>query len=113
ESDDQHLVRILAESDADDAIYFLDHLDDDRAEHLLSKLDADLRKQLEEQYERDEDVAGRIMVHEVITLRSFMTAQQALDHIRRTYGTDATLSHNHNFSTLYVVDAEARLVGVL
>lgn len=113
ESDDQHLVRILAESDADDAIYFLDHLDEDRAEHLLSKLDADLRKQLEEQYERDDDVAGRIMVHEVITLRSFMTAQQALDHIRRTYGTDATLSHNHNFSTLYVVDAEARLVGVL
>jgi len=113
ESDDQHLVRILADADADDAVYFLDHLDDDRAEHLLSKLDADLRTQLEAQYELDDDVAGRIMVHDPITLRSFMTAQQALDHIRRTYGSHAAVGSNHKFSTLYVIDAESRLVGVL
>jgi magnesium transporter len=112
-SDDNHLTRILTEADADDAVYFLDHLDEDRAEHLLSKLDNDLRAQLSEQYELEDDVAARIMVHDPITLRSFMTAQQALDHIRRTFGSHATASANHNFSTLYVLDAEAHLVGVL
>ena len=28
---DEHLRKILAEADADDAVYFLDHLDDERA----------------------------------------------------------------------------------
>lgn len=113
DSDDQHLASILADADADDAVYFLDHLDEDRAEHLLSKLDADLRQQLEEKYELEDDVAGRIMVHDPIALRSFMTVQQALDSIRRSYGDHATVGHNHKFSTLYVIDAESRLVGVL
>ncbi|MBA3686632.1 MAG: magnesium transporter [Planctomycetes bacterium] len=108
-SDDQHLAKILAEADADDAIYFLDHLDDERAAKLLSQLDAKLRAQLEEQYEANEETAGRIMSREIVTLRSFLTAAQAIAHLQALRNDEAA----HNFSTLYVVDAEARLVGVL
>jgi magnesium transporter len=108
DSDDSHLTQILAQADADDAVYFLDHLDDDRAAKLLTGLDEKLRGQLSEQYELPEETAGRIMTRDIITLRSFLTAAQALAHVQSHFQ-----ENNHHFSTLYVVDAESRLVGVL
>jgi magnesium transporter len=107
-SDDARLIEIIREADADDAVYFLDHLDDQRASRLLSSLDQRLRDQLIEQYELPEDTAGRIMTREVVTLRHFLTAAQAIAHVR------AQLA-NAEFPTiaLYVVDADGRLVGVL
>ncbi len=106
-SDDQHLAKILAEADADDAIYFLDHLDDERAAKLLAQMDSKLRQQLEEQYELPDETAGRIMTREIITLRSFLTAAQAIAHMQ------GMQEERNRVTALYVVDAEARLVGVL
>jgi len=105
ESDDEHLAKVLSESSADDAVYFLDHLDDDRAQHLLSKLEDQLRNQIGEQYELPDRSAGRLMKRDVVTLRSFMTAAQAIDRLRANGSTAP--------SALYVIDADGRLVGVL
>ncbi len=106
-TDDMRLSRILAEADADDAVYFLDHLDDERAAKLLAQMDSKLRQQLEEQYELPDETAGRIMTREIITLRSFLTAAQAIAHMQ------GMQEERNRVTALYVVDAEARLVGVL
>ncbi|MBA2481409.1 MAG: magnesium transporter [Planctomycetes bacterium] len=107
-SDDERLLQIIRHADADDAIYFLDHLDDERAQRLLSRLDERLRDQLTEQYELPDESAGRIMSREVVTLRHFLTAAQAIAHIRAAYAKEET-----PHGALYVVDVDGRLVGVL
>ncbi|TVR43611.1 MAG: magnesium transporter [Planctomycetota bacterium] len=105
EISDRHLAEILQEADADDAVYFLDHLDEERAEHLLNSLDDNLRAQLEEQWDLDEDSAGRIMQREVATVRPFHSAEQAVARLR---------SHpDLPDSPVYVVDAQSRLIGVI
>ena len=75
---DEHLRKILAEADADDAVYFLDHLDDERAVLLLQSLDHELGQQLSEQLDLDEDSAGRIMQRKVSTVRPFIPASKRL-----------------------------------
>ncbi len=105
-SDDQRLLHILAEADADDAVYFLDHLDDDRAEKLLTRMDVKLRGELEEQYELPDSTVGRIMHRSLTLVRSFLTAQAAIAHLQGSTGD--TTPH-----ALYVIDAEGKLVGVL
>ena len=79
---DARMRDILAEADADDAVYFLDHLDDERAQNLLSSLDEGLREQLAEQWDLDEDSAGRIMQREVSTVRPFHTREQAIERLK-------------------------------
>lgn len=108
-SDDQRMLHILAEAPADDAVYFLDHLDDARAEKLLTQMDAKLREDLEEQYELPDSSVGRIMHRDLVTLRSFLTAAQAIAHIQHSHQNDAPIAPR----SLYVIDAEGRVVGVM
>lgn len=105
ESDDERLLRILKEAEVDDAVYFLDHLDEERAERLLKRMDEGLRRQLEEQWDLPDDAAGRLMTREVVTLRSFLTAGQAISRVRQMGETKP--------GSIYVVDADSRLVGTL
>ncbi len=106
-SDDNRLLKILAEADADDAVYFLDHLDDERAGKLLAQMDVKLRAQLAEQYELPDNCAGRIMKADVVTLRSFITAGQAFQQLQ------ALKIEDQQNTALYIIDAESRLVGTL
>lgn len=108
-SDDQRMLHILAEAPADDAVYFLDHLDEARAERLLAQMDAKLREDLEEQYELPENSVGRIMQRNLVTLRSFLTAAQAIAYIQQSHKDDAPIAPR----SLYVIDAEGRTVGVM
>jgi magnesium transporter len=105
DTSDERVVAILNEANADDAVYFLDHLDQERAEGLLRRLDQRLRSQLEEQFELPDDTAGHMMTRDVVILRPFMTAGQAVEAIRnrdRPYE-----------GALFVVNADASLVGVI
>jgi len=105
ESDDRRLLDVLTAAEADDAVYLLDAAGEERAAQLLATMDDDLAAQLGEQFELEDDSCGRMMSRDVVTLRSFMTAQQAIDLIRRRAKTYE--------GSLYVVDAKGRLVGVL
>jgi magnesium transporter len=105
QTSDDRLVAILNEANADDAVYFLDHLDEERGDALLKRIDERLGAQLSEQRELPEDSAGHIMTRDVVTLRRFMTAGQAVEAIRRR-------AHPYE-GALYVTDADAHLVGVI
>jgi magnesium transporter len=106
ETDDQHLLAILSQASAGDAVYLLGHLDDERAERLLAAMNNTLREQLSEQYNLSDNSAGRIMNRDVVTLRSFWTAQHAIDFMRQNHA-------DTKQRVLYVVDASAHLVGAI
>lgn len=102
---DERLLQILGEAEADDAVYFLEQLEEGRATTLLTNLESTLRDQLSEQLELPEDSAGRLMTRDVLTLRSFTTASDALNLVR---------ARSKPFEgVLCVIDAQSRLVGVL
>ena len=102
---DEHLRKILAEADADDAVYFLDHLDDERASSLLHSLDQELQLQLTEQLDLDGDSAGRIMQRECSTVRPFHSCKQAIAHLSELIPLPD--------GPIYVIDSQHRLSGVL
>ena len=102
---DEHLRKILAEADADDAVYFLDHLDDERASLLLKSLDHELSHQLSEQLDLDEDSAGRIMQRKVSTVRPFQSCEQAVERLKEL--------DELPDGPIYVIDSQSRLTGVL
>lgn len=106
ETDDKHLLSILTEATSGDAVYLLTHLDDDRAERLLAAMNNTLREQLEEQYNLPDNSAGRIMMRDVVTLRSFWTTSQAMEHLRQHHP-------DTKQRVLYVLDASAHLVGAI
>jgi len=105
--DREEAAEILSRMDPDDAVDLLLELPDDIQEELLSRLsraDADVLTDL---LAYPPDTAGGLMSPEIIPLSLQLTAQQAIDLLRRRAEEAETVYY------AYAVDDEKTLLGVL
>ena len=101
----EHAADIVEELAVDDAADVIADLPPERADTILRLVDD--RAEIEELLQYDEDSAGGIMTSEVVTVPTSATAAEAIEEIRRQS------EEVEDFSQVYCVDGEQRLVGVL
>jgi len=119
EMDPEEAARLFAELNRDDAVKILSHMEPDDAVDLLAELPAhtvqDILARLETRQAKTlrelmvypPDTAGGLMSTEVVTLPGDMTAQEAIDYLRRVAEEAETIYY------AYVVDKDRKLLGVL
>ena len=98
---------ILEEMDPDDAADILGDMEPERAHDLLSRMEPDEAEDVRELLTYDEETAGGIMTNEVVTVPSTVTAEQALQLVRRQ------AAEMENVYSVYVVDDNEVLLGEL
>ncbi|MBI3945344.1 MAG: magnesium transporter [Armatimonadetes bacterium] len=98
---------ILERMAPDEATDLLQDLPEERQAELLTLMARDDAAELSELLQYDERSAGGLMTTEYIALPAEMTAQEAIEHVRRVAPGAETVYY------LYVVDPEERLMGVL
>jgi magnesium transporter len=98
-------AEIVEELDDDDAASILRELDPVRQEQILSAIED--RAEVDELLRYEEETAGALMTTHVVVVRDSVTAEQALEEIRRQ------AEEVEDFYQVFVVDADNRLVGVL
>jgi magnesium transporter len=98
---------VLSAMDPDDAADVLGNVQDERREQLLSEMDAPEAADVRELRQYPPDSAGGIMTTDVTALPQDLTAQQAIEELRRLNETLEQMFY------VYVVDRARRLVGVL
>jgi len=98
---------ILSRMDPDDAVDLLFELPEDVQQELLSRLSRDDAEVLTDLLAYPPDTAGGLMSPEIIPLSLQMTAQEAIELLRRRAEEAETVYY------AYAVDDEERLLGVL
>jgi len=105
--DRKEASEILSRMDPDDAVDLLLELPEDVQQELLSRLSRTEAKVLSDLLVYPPDSAGGLMSPEVVPLSLTMSAQDAIDHLRRRVQEAETVYY------AYAVDDEKRLLGVL
>lgn len=105
--DRKEASEILSRMDPDDAVDLLLELPEDVQQELLSRLSRAEAKVLSDLLVYPPDSAGGLMSPEVVPLSLTMSAQDAIDHLRRRVQEAETVYY------AYAVDDEMRLLGVL
>lgn len=105
--DRKEASEILSRMDPDDAVDLLLELPEDIQQELLSRLSQSEAKVLTDLLVYPPDSAGGLMSPEVVPLSLTMSAQDAIDHLRRRVQEAETVYY------AYAVDEENRLLGVL
>ena len=98
---------ILEEMDDDDAADLVGELPPEAAERILSDVDVEDRAEIERLLEFEEDTAGGRMTAAVVSVREELTAEQAIEEIRRQ------AEEIEDFYQVYCCNARGQLVGVL
>jgi magnesium transporter len=98
---------VLTEMNPDDAVDVLGHFDQPHREALLDEMGAAEAADVRTLREFPPDSAGGIMTTDITALPQDLTAQQAIDELRRLNETLEQMFY------VYVVDRARRLVGVL
>ncbi len=98
---------ILEEMPADQAADILGELSSAKSEELLRLMESDDAEDVRELMQYEEDTAGSIMTTEYVGLPFWLTAEQAIEEIRRLAPEAETIYY------LYVVDEQEILEGVL
>lgn len=99
--------RIVREMADDDLADLLGEVRPDEAENLLELMPEAEAADVQELLEYPEDTAGGLMTFEYVALRQDLTAEEAIESLRRQ-APDAETAYY-----VYVVDPDNRLVGVL
>lgn len=99
--------RIVAEMPSDALADLAGAIHPKQARELLRLMPPELATTIRGLMEFPENTAGGLMTVEYISLRSTMTVEQAMSHIRKV-GRDA-----ETVAYLYVIDAKGRLAGVV
>jgi len=107
ELEPERAADIVEEMEPDEAADLLADLPEERREELLDEMEPEEAADVMDLMSYDEASAGGIMTTEFVTLPQDMTAQQAIDYLRKLAPSDEMVYY------LYVVDDENRLVGVL
>lgn len=107
ELDREEAIKILSRMDPDDAVDLLEELSEDVKDEILSRLAPKDAQILSKLLEYPPDTAGGLMSPEVVALPLTLTAQEAIDVLRRKAGEVETIYY------AYAVDAEGRLEGVI
>ncbi len=105
--EDKQVSDILDEMSADDAADLVGEMSPQQAGELLRLMDAEDASDVRELLEYDEDTAGGIMTTEFMALPGRLTAQEAIEELRRL-APDAETAYY-----VYVVNEKGQLQGVL
>jgi magnesium transporter len=103
--DSEHAADIVEEMDPDAAADLLEHLPDERSEQILEEMEEEEREEVEELLEHKEDTAAGRMTTEYISVVENAHVYDVISLLRRFEGGLEPVS------TIYVVDADDRLVG--
>jgi magnesium transporter len=101
------IAEIVEEMADDDAADILGELEPAMQARVLSAVSVPEAADIEELLAYPEDSAGGIMTHDVLAVSSELTAMGAIREVRRQAQEDV------DFYTIFVVDADGRLVGVV
>ncbi|RLE39675.1 magnesium transporter [Candidatus Acetothermia bacterium] len=107
ELDRDEAINILSRMDPDDAVDLLEELPEEVKDEILSRLGPKDAQVLSELLEYPPDTAGGLMSPEVVALPLHLTAQEAIDILRRKVEEVETIYY------AYAVDDEGRLEGVI
>lgn len=102
---DTELKAVLSELYLDDAVDIIEEMPGILVPRILKAADPESRKLINELLKYPEDSAGSIMTPEFVSLSPNMTAQEAIDQIRRT-GLD-----KETINICYIVRADRTLQG--
>lgn len=91
----------------DDVVELLADDIPERQDEILSHLHSDMAKELRELLEYPPQSAGRLMTRKYVRIKADMTANEALNHLRRVDSRVETVND------LYVLDLANRLIGVV
>jgi len=105
--DEDKASDILEEMPADQAADILGELSSAKSEELLRLMESDDAEDVRELMQYEEDTAGSLMTTEYVGLPFWLTAEQAIDELRRLAPEAETIYY------LYVVDEQEILEGVL
>ena len=105
--DPEEAADIIETLDADDAIDLLEELDEESRNEIVSLLDKETMEDIEAITKYDEDMIGNKMTNNFITISYKDTVKSAM----RKVISDA--AENDNVSTIYVLDSEDKLYGVI
>lgn len=105
--DEERASDILEEMPPDEAADILSELSSEKSEELLNLMESDDAEDVRELMQYDENTAGSLMTTEYIGLPIWITAEQAIDELRRLAPEAETIYY------LYVVDEQETLEGVL
>ena len=103
---DQEVAAIVSKLYIDDAADLIDELPANLVSKVLQNASPTKRKSINEILKYPEDSAGSIMTVEYVDIKSGLTVKECFDRIRRIGLNKETVY------TLYVVDADRRLIGV-
>lgn len=103
---DQEVATIVSKLYIDDAADLIDELPANLVSKVLQNASPNKRKAINEILKYPEDSAGSIMTVEYVDIKSGLTVKECFDRIRRIGLNKETVY------TLYVVDADRRLIGV-
>ena len=103
---DQEVAAIVSKLYIDDAADLIDELPANLVSKVLQNASPTKRKAINEILKYPEDAAGSIMTVEYVDIKSGLTVKECFDRIRRIGLNKETVY------TLYVVDADRRLIGV-
>lgn len=103
----EQLNDIIAQMEPDDAADVLNELEPAEVAATLAAMSPEDSEDMQELLEHDEDSAGGLMTSSIITLHDTLTAQEAIDTLRRLHPEEEAIYY------LFVVDTAERLVGVV
>ena len=105
--DSERAAEIVEEMDPDAAADLLGDLSEDRTEQILVQMEPEERKDVVELLEHKEKTAAGLMTTEFLALPVSATVQNAVDSLRQFDGGVESVS------TIYLVDADGKLVGAV
>lgn len=103
----QKLAAAVTDLPSDDALYLLEDLAEERQKEVLEQMPERERAVLEVGLRFGPDSAGRLMQREVVTVPSYWTVGQTIDHLRTNKGLP------EQFFEIFVTDPMFRVAGSL
>jgi CBS domain-containing protein/sporulation protein YlmC with PRC-barrel domain len=98
---------IVEEMDPDAAADLLDNLTEERSDEILDEMQPEQREEVEELLEYEEDTAAGRMTTDLIAVSEGATVEEAVARLRSFEG------DVENVSTIFVTDAEERLIAAI
>lgn len=105
--DSERAADILEEMPSDEAADVLGDMDKSHRDDLLGRMEQEDREDVEELLEYHDKTAGGLMTNEYVVIVENLTAQQAIETLRRLEPEAETVYY------VYVIDSEEHLVGVI
>jgi len=103
----KEVQEIIEKMAIDDIVDFVEELPSNLVEKVIKATSPEDRNIVNSLLNYKDDTAGSIMTTEYVTLRSELTAREAIKRIRKV-GKDA-----ETISTLFIIDSTRKLIGVL